>query len=196
VSGAARALALLVGALDRGRFEPHAYCPPGPAAALLRECGATVHEGPIATFTHVWASSYHGLRWALLGREAARLPAHALALGRLLRRGSFALAHLNDSPLLPAAALARASCLPIVWHLRAALPPVESRRSHLLREAVRRLGTAAVAINRDVAASFGTGAAIVADPVDRERFAAGDAAAARGRAGLPQRPTVSFFGYL
>jgi hypothetical protein len=53
--------------LNEAEFEPHIYCPAGPAAQLFREAGATVHTGPVAGFTHIWASTYHGLRW-LLGR--------------------------------------------------------------------------------------------------------------------------------
>ena len=41
---------------------------------------------------------------------------------RTLRRNQFELVHFNDSPLIPAAWLARREHLPVVWHLRSALP--------------------------------------------------------------------------
>jgi glycosyltransferase involved in cell wall biosynthesis len=197
-SGASRALALLLEALDRDRFEPHVLCPPGPAAEVLRGAGAEVHAGPVATFTHIWASTYHGLRWALLGRELAQVPRAEVVLRRLLRNRGFALVHLNDSPLVHAAWAARRAGAPVVWHLRSALPGDGADvRSRLLRRAVRRLAGRAVAINEDVASSFGVGAVVVPDPVDLTRFRPGDPTAARDELGLPpDGPVVSFFGYL
>src|SRR5438876_7942364 len=74
LGGAPASLSYLIRELDRERFEPHVYCPPGPAADLFREAGATVHTGEVAAFTHIWASTYSGRRWLLLAREIARLP--------------------------------------------------------------------------------------------------------------------------
>src|SRR6266542_4129737 len=99
LGGAPESLAYLIRELDRGRFEPHVYCPPGPAADLFRRAGAVVRTGAVAGFTHIWASTYRGRRWVLFGRELVRLPAHALQFTRMLRTGRFALVHLNDSPL-------------------------------------------------------------------------------------------------
>lgn len=196
-SGASRALGLLIRELDRTRYEPHALCPPGPAARLLRDAGAHVHEGPVALFTHIWASTYHGLRWALAGRELARLPRAELALRRLFRGDGLALVHLNDSPLVHAAWAASRDGVPVVWHLRSALPASGgAARSRALRRAIARFATVAVAINDDVAASFGVGAEIVPDPVDLQRFRPGDAVSERNRLGLAPSPTVAFFGYL
>src|SRR5438309_2868439 len=96
LGGAPASLSYLIRELDRERFEPHVYCPPGPAAELFREAGATVHTGPVAAFTHVWASVYRGPRWLLLLRELALLPRHLLCLGRTLREHRFELVHLND----------------------------------------------------------------------------------------------------
>src|SRR5258708_22419904 len=97
LGGAPTSLSHLIRALDRERFEAHVYCPGGQAAELFRESGATVHEGPIAGFTHIWASTYRGRRWLLFAREIGRLPAHLFKFGRLLRRGDFDLAPMNDS---------------------------------------------------------------------------------------------------
>jgi hypothetical protein len=43
----------VIRSLDRDRFEPHLYCPAGAAAELFREASATVHEGTVASFTHI-----------------------------------------------------------------------------------------------------------------------------------------------
>jgi glycosyltransferase involved in cell wall biosynthesis len=196
VSGASRALALLVGALDRGRFEPQALSPAGPAADLLRAAEAHVHEAPVACFTHIWASTYHGLRWGLLGVELSRLPAAHARLSRVLRAAEPDVVHLNDSPLVHAAWAARRRGLPIVWHLRSALAPHGRLRAASVQRTIRSLAAQAVAINTDVAASFALDSLVVPDPVDTERFRPGDATRERAALGLPEAPTVSFFGYL
>ena len=41
LGGAPASLSYLIRELDRTRFEPHVYCPSGPAADLFREAGAT-----------------------------------------------------------------------------------------------------------------------------------------------------------
>ncbi len=184
--------------LDRDRFEPHVYCPPGPAADLFREAGAIVHTGAVAGFTHIWASTYRGRRWLLFGRELVRLPSHAVQFRRTLRRQRFELVHFNDSPLIPAAWLARHEGLPVVWHLRSALPEEgRDRRSGLIRRAIANLATTSIAINHDVADVFGVGSTIVPNSVDLQRFHPGDPAAARAALGLPaDLPVVSFFGFI
>src|SRR2546430_12461448 len=53
--------------------------------SLFRESGARVHTGPVAGFTHIWASTYRGRRWLLFGRELALLPSHVLRFRRTLR---------------------------------------------------------------------------------------------------------------
>src|SRR3954468_7895263 len=198
LGGAPESLSYLIRELDRDLYEPHVYCPPGPAAELFREDGAVVHTGAVAGFTHIWASTYRGRRWLLLGRELVRLPAHARQFRHALREDQFALVHFNDSPLIPAAWLARRQGLPVVWHLRSALPDGGGdRRSAFVRSAVRRLATTSIAITHDVADVFGVGSAVVPNSVDLERFKPGDQAAAKAELGLPEdRPVVSFFGFI
>jgi glycosyltransferase involved in cell wall biosynthesis len=198
LGGAPASLSYLIAGIDRDRFEPHVYSPPGPAAELFREAGAIVHTGPVAGFTHIWASTYSGRRWLLFARELARLPSHVAAFRRVLRRHPFALVHMNDSPLVAAAWLARRAGMPVVWHLRSALPQGGTdRRSRVVRRLIRRLGTASIAINRDVADLFGVDSDVVPNSVDLERFRPGDARAAKDELGLPlDRPVVAYFGFL
>jgi glycosyltransferase involved in cell wall biosynthesis len=198
LSGAAIALASLLGELDRARFRPHVLSPAGPAAELFRSRGAVVHEGTVAGFTHIWASTYGGRRWLVFARELMRLPLHLASVRGLLRSHAFALVHLNDSPLVPAAVVARRAGLPVVWHLRSALGGGGTDlRARLVRWTVSRLATAPVAINRDVAASFGIAAEIVYDPVDLERFRPLARREARARLGIDEATAVvSYFGYL
>jgi mannosyltransferase len=198
LGGAPASLSYLIRELDESEFEAHIYCPPGPAAELFREAGARVHTGPVAGFTHIWASTYRGRRWLLFGRELALLPQHVLRFRRTLRRSRFELVHFNDSPLIPAAWLARHEGLPVVWHLRSALPDGgRDRRSRFVRSAIRKLATTSIAINHDVGDVFGVGSTVVPNSVDLSRFKPGDRRAAKEALGLdPDLPVVSYFGFI
>jgi glycosyltransferase involved in cell wall biosynthesis len=198
LGGAPASLSYLIRELDEGQFEPHIYCPPGPAAELFREAGARVHTGPVSGFTHIWASTYRGRRWLLFARELALLPPHVLRFRRTLRRNQFELVHFNDSPLIPAAWLAQRERLPVVWHLRSALPDGgRDRRSAFVRAAIKRLATTSIAITHDVASVFGVGSTVVPNSVDLERFRPGDSRAAKEALGLDSRlPVVSYFGFI
>jgi glycosyltransferase involved in cell wall biosynthesis len=198
LGGAPASLSYLIRELDRERFEPHIYCPPGPAAELFRQAGAEVHTGPVAGFTHIWASTYRGRRWLLFLRELGLLPRHLSRFRKTLRDERYDVVHFNDSPLIPAAWLARREGLPVVWHLRSALPDGgKDNRSKLIRAAIRRFATRSIAITHDVADVFGVGSAVVPNSVDLERFKPGDQAAAKAELGLPEdRPVVSFFGFI
>src|SRR6184192_736513 len=198
LGGAPASLSYLIRELDDEQFEAHIYCPPGPAAELFRLAGAKVHTGPVAGFTHIWASTYRGRRWLLFLRELGLLPSHVLRFRRTLRRHRFELVHFNDSPLIPAAWLARRESLPVVWHLRSALPDGGGdRRSELVRSAIRRLATESIAINHDVAGVFGVGSTVVPNSVDLTRFRPGDPEQAKAALGLPSdRPVVSYFGFI
>jgi glycosyltransferase involved in cell wall biosynthesis len=197
LGGAPTSLSYLIRNLGP-EFEPHIYCPPGPAAELFRSAGATVHTGPVASFTHIWASVYRGRRWLLFIRDLGLLPIHISRFRRTLRSHSFDLVHLNDSPLVAAAWLSRREGLPVVWHLRSSLPDGgRDGRSTFVRAAIRRFATTSIAITRDVADVFDVGATVLPNSVDLERFRPGDARAAREQLGLPpDDAVVSYFGFI
>src|SRR6266542_2118441 len=154
LGGAPSSLAQLIANLD-DRFEPHVFCPEGPAADLFAAAGATVHTGDVSIFAHAWDSPYEGLRWLVLGREVSALPRHLRQLERLMRAHHFPLVHLNDSPLLPAARVAHRHGAKVVWHLRSALAGEgRDRRSRAIALLMERWGDAAIAIDTDVAARF------------------------------------------
>ena len=198
LGGAPTSLSYIIRNLDPERYEAHVFCPPGPAADLFRESGATVHTGVVAGFTHIWASVYRGRRWLLLLRELSWLPAHLIAFERLLRSTSFDVVHLNDSPLIAAGWLAHRHRIPVLWHLRSALPDDgTSLRSRFIRTSLRRFSSASIAINEDVAQSFSVGSEVVPNTVDLERFRPGSKREAREQLQLdPDKPIVTFFGFL
>ena len=197
LGGAPTSLSYLIGSLGPD-FEAHVYCPPGAAADLFRAVGATVHTGPVSSFTHIWASVYRGRRWLLFLRDLGLLPLHIARFSALLARERFDLVHLNDSPLLPAAWLSRRAGIPVVWHLRSSLPDDGTDlRSRLLRAAIRRLASHSIAITDDVAAIFNVGATVVPNSVDLELFKPGDGEVARAEIGVGSSvPVVSYFGFI
>lgn len=164
--GAPKSLALIMREL-RGEIEAFVLCPEGEAAEQFREAGAEVLTAPVASLTHIWASVYRGPRWVLLAGELLRLRAHLTAFREALIQIQPQIVHLNDAPLVPAAHAAARAGVPVIWHLRSALPPGDSRRSRYLRSQVARLAFRAVAINDDVARSYATDRlpAVVYDPV-------------------------------
>jgi glycosyltransferase involved in cell wall biosynthesis len=190
LGGAPTSLFYFLRTLENEAWEPHVYCPPGPAAALFASAGAEVHTGRVAGFTHIWASTYRGRRWLLFVRELLQLPGHVRGFRRVLREGRFDLVHLNDAPLVAAAWMARRAGLPVVWHLRSALPDNGSDlRSRLMRRAIKWLADSSIAINEDVAASYAVGSIVIPNSVDLEVFHPSPEAETGP-------PVVAFFGFL
>lgn len=202
LGGAPTSLSYLARELDSDEYEVHAYLPPGPAAQLLAAAGATVHTGPVATFTHIWASTYSGRRWLLFGRELVRLPSHLIALQRLFRREQFDIVHLNDSPLLPAGWLASRKGACVVWHVRASLGQGTERgalRTRLIRKLILRTSDRVVAINEDIAEQFDAGeqVEVVFNSVDLDRFQPGAVRQAKQEIEIdPDIPAVGFISFL
>jgi glycosyltransferase involved in cell wall biosynthesis len=198
LGGAPTSLAYLIRELDRDNFESHVFCPSGPAAELFESAGAQVHTGTVASFTHIWASVYRGRRWLLFVRELAHLPSHLRQFQQTLRRTEFDVVHINDSPMLPAAWLARRFRIPVVWHLRSALPyGGRDLRSRWVRAFIRRTASASIAINSDIRDVFDVGSIVVPNSVDLERFHPGNRTQAKRELGLnADRPAVSFFGFI
>src|SRR5436190_20530441 len=72
-----------------------------------------------------------------------------------MRAHRFPLVHLNDSPLLAAAWVARKRGAKVVWHLRSALAGEgRDHRSRMIAAFMEGFGDAAIAIDHDVAARF------------------------------------------
>ena len=198
LGGAPSSLAHLIRHLD-DRFEPHVVVPAGPAAELLADAGAIVHTSSVSIFAHPWDQPYSGLRWIVLGRELAALPRHVADLNRLIRRHRFPIVHLNDSPLLPAAFVARRAGSRVVWHLRSSLAGGGTdRRSRIIRSLMGRWGDAAIAIDRDVARNFDLSLPVTIVPNSATSEPGEiDPGEARDRLGLPaDRVVVGYAGFV
>ncbi|MHB8642303.1 MAG: glycosyltransferase family 4 protein, partial [Gaiellaceae bacterium] len=197
LGGAPSSLAQLIANLDE-RFEPHVFCPEGPAAELFAAAGATVHTGDVSIFAHAWDSPYEGLRWLVLGREVSALPKHLRQLERLMRTHHFPIVHLNDSPLLPAARVAHRHGAKVVWHLRSALAGEgRDRRSRVIAALMERWGDAAIAIDTDVAARFPIHLPVTIVHNSVSVPASSDAGDPRRPLGLPDdRVAIGFAGFV
>jgi glycosyltransferase involved in cell wall biosynthesis len=198
LGGAPLSLAFLIRYLD-GRYEPHVYCPPGPAAALFSEAGATVHTGPISHFVHVW-EPYRGLRWLLLGREILLLPRHLLRLRRVIGERDFQIVHLNESTLLPAGWLAHRMRKKVVWHLRTALVNEGlDRRSRFVTSVIEKTASRVIAIDDDVAQRFRLQRPIEVIPNSAELPPADPMPSREAKQALglaADVPAVGFFGFI
>jgi glycosyltransferase involved in cell wall biosynthesis len=197
LSGAARSLAELIAHLGPDH-EATVVTPDGPVVDLFEAAGARVVTSPVSLFQHTWDNPYAGRKWLLLGREAVALAPSIRTLHRVIGAGRFDVVHLNDSPLLAAAAVAKRHGLPIVWHLRSALSHRGAVLPRAVREAIVRWGDEAIAIDDDVRRSFGLAipTTVVFNTVTVPDNAP-SAAAARERLGLPNDTvTIGYIGNL
>lgn len=154
LGGAVHSLELLITGLAP-EWEPHVLLPEGAAAERFRAAGATVHTGPVSAFVHTWDVQYRGRRWLVLGRELGALPTHLTGLRRTLERVRPDIVHVNDAVMLAAGAVAHHWGAPVVWHLRSSLATAGTDgRSRWISRRLDAWGSAAVAIDSDVASTF------------------------------------------
>jgi glycosyltransferase involved in cell wall biosynthesis len=112
--GSSRSLLRLVGALDKGMYEPIVVVSDdGPGRRMLETAGARVIVIP-----NVGAVG----RWNLLSWRCILIPAHFLSatrnLLRIIRREGIDLVHSNTSIILAAALAAKLAGVPHVFHIR------------------------------------------------------------------------------
>ncbi|MDT8307321.1 MAG: glycosyltransferase, partial [Anaerolineae bacterium] len=105
IGGAERSLLLLLEHLDRGRWQPHLACAPGPVAEEARALGIAVHPVDLPRLRR-------SSRFALDEAQGAR------ALARIARQTGAALVHANTvRAAVYAAPAARLARRPFVWHM-------------------------------------------------------------------------------
>ena len=172
LGGAPASLSYLIRELDDEQFEPHIYCPPGPAAELFREAGARVHTGAGRRLhahlgVDVPRPPLAAVRARARAAAAARaaLPAHAAAQpvrARPLQRLAADPGGVARAPRGPARRLA-----PALGAARTAAR-TRARRSSARRSAGSRRRRSRS--THDVANVFGVGSTVVPNSVDLDRF--------------------------
>ena len=153
LGGAPASLSYLIRELDHERVRGAHLLPAGPGGRALPRVGrARPHGRRLGLHAHLGLHLPRPALAAVRARARAAPAARPAVPDARSRRHRFELVHFNDSPLIPAAWLARHEGLPVVWHLRSALPDGgRDRRSAFVRAAIRRLATTSIAINHDVA---------------------------------------------
>jgi glycosyltransferase involved in cell wall biosynthesis len=132
--------------------------------------------------------TYHGLRWAMLGRELLNALPHARCVARLVRQERAAVVHLNEGNLLLAALVARLSGARVVCHFRGMLAEGHiGLRQRLIRSWLRHFTHAVVAIDRGVAAPLRSldHLHVIHNSVDLTAFGQATGAAFRREWGVP-----------
>lgn len=177
LGGAERSLLELLEDLDRSRFPPALVLPgDGPLAEEARRIGIAVIRAPLSRWVR---------RAGALARAgyALRLPLATARIVEAILSRRARIVHANSGvAALQAAAAARLSGRPLVWHFRDRLP------SPRILGILRRAAAAAVALTGEAAEALGrAGIEAVAVPngIDAEAFPRPPKADARRALGLP-----------
>lgn len=152
--GASRSLLEMITAFPAGTIRPVVLTPRGSVAEALEKAGVpTVLVYGISQFDNTRYGYYRKLRWVLLLREFAYLPATLHGLLRVRRmHHEVDLVHVNEITGLPAAILARwIFGRPLMVHVRSLQRPVdESRRAAWIARLIGRLASGVIAIDETV----------------------------------------------
>jgi glycosyltransferase involved in cell wall biosynthesis len=154
LGGAEHSLLSLLAHLDRGRWQPHLACTGGPLAERATALGVPVHVVPMPS---------------LRGKPSApwRLTRGSFAVARIVRREGVALLHSNVMRAsFYAAAAARLTGRPLVWHVR------DIFRDGWYVRLMCRLSTRVIAVSQAAAAPVPCArkTAIVPNGLDPSRF--------------------------
>lgn len=155
--GASRSLTEAVGAFPAGAVEPHFVTAVGSVEPFFARLGPVETARGMSQFDNTRYSHYRGLRWLVVLRELAYLPATVLALRRARRRwGKFDLIHINEfTGLVPWWLARKWFDAPVVVHVRSvARNDVRSLRTRLVNWMFRKRAEAVVAIDETVRASL------------------------------------------
>jgi glycosyltransferase involved in cell wall biosynthesis len=154
--GASRSLFEAVRALPSGAVEPRFVTARGSVLRFFEQLGGVIAARGIAKFDHTRYSHYRGLRWLVLLRELAYLPATVRALRRArAAAGRVDVLHLNEFTGLPAFLLARRWLRPraTVIHVRSLACEAPLARTRWLHRQLRS-ADAVVAIDESVRATL------------------------------------------
>ena len=155
--GASRSLFEAVRALPAGAVEPVFVTPRGSVQRFFEQLGPVITAWGISKFDHTRYTHYRALRWLVLLREMAFLPATALALWRARRVcGPVDVLHLNEFTGLPALWLAERWLRPraTVIHVRSLTCDAPGLTRTRWLHALLRRANAVVAIDESVRATL------------------------------------------
>lgn len=154
VGGASISLTELLKPLLPGKISGLVVTPAGSAAERFRELGLEVLTvRGLSQWDNTRFSRYKGLRWLILLRELALLPASLrLFLSLRKRIAEFDLIHLNEITLLPLGVLAkRLLGLPLVVHVRSLQSPdTKGLRSRWINKMLMQQADVVIAIDESV----------------------------------------------
>jgi glycosyltransferase involved in cell wall biosynthesis len=154
--GASRSLYETVGGLPAAEVEPVFISAAGSVERFFRQRGPVLASRGITKFDHTRYSYYRNLRWGILLRELAYLPATIRTLRRArLECGAVDVLHLNEFTGLPAFLLARRWLKPraTVIHVRSLVCEKPLARTRWLHRQLRR-ADAVVSIDESVRATL------------------------------------------
>lgn len=155
--GASRSLTEAVGAFPAGAVEPHFVTAAGSVEPFFARLGPVETARGMSQFDNTRYSHYRGLRWLVVLRELAYLPATVVALRRARRRwGKFDLIHVNEfTGIVPWWLARRWFDAPVVVHVRSvARNDVGSLRTRMVNWMFRHRAEAVVAIDETVRSSL------------------------------------------
>ena len=199
--GSSRSLYEAVRALPEGEVEPLFVAPRGSVHEFFARIGEVIETRGVSRFDNTRYSHYRGLRWLVLLRELAFLPATFMVLRRAHKRWkNVDLIHVNEvTGVVPWLIARRLFKAPVVVHVRSVVrDDAGSRRVRWLNTLLRDKAEAVIAIDETVRGSLPSGL-----PVDvihnsfsvpaRDGAASGFADRLKLRAGSFK---VGFVGYM
>ena len=197
LGGAPESLSYLIRELDRERSSSRtSTARPGLRPSSSARRARVVHTGAVAGLHAHLGLDLPGTPLAAASPASSRAcRATCTSSGGRCASERFELVHFNDSPLIPAAWLARREGLPVVWHLRSALPEGGTRPPLRVRSA-RAIARARDDLDRDQPRRRGTSSAshstVVPNSVDLAALPSRRPRRARSAAlGLPAGPVRS-----
>lgn len=155
--GASRSLCEAVGAFPPGEVQPHFVTARGSVEPFFGRLGPVKTARGMSQFDNTRYSHYRGLRWLVLLRELAYLPATIAALRRARAEwGEVDLIHVNEFTALFPWGLARQWFrTPVVVHVRSVAHKDErSLRTRFVNWMLRHRAEGVVAIDETVRASL------------------------------------------
>jgi glycosyltransferase involved in cell wall biosynthesis len=155
--GSSRSLVEVIRAFPEGTVEARFVAPRGSASGFFRELGDVIEARDLSRFDNTRYSYYRGVRWLVLARELALVPATIISLRQAKRRwGAVDLIHVNEfTGLLPWWLARLGFDAPVVVHVRSvARDDRGSLRTRLVNWMLRNKADAVIAIDETVRASL------------------------------------------